>query len=450
MSVVRFVFCRFIIHDMCKTRLTIMAKKQTPKLYVVFDTNVLFTQVASDLVQAEVQRIVSDNSTHSDLSISWFLPDVVIGERKYQMLNKAKALLPGMQKIERLLGCKFGVAEDTLEFHVDKVIKENINKYQFEELCVDTAKVDWPDLIKRSVNRRPPFEANEKEKGFRDSIIAHSFFQLQKASPVTPSVCRLVLVSQDRLLRDYVNEYTADSSNVRVLSSLDELKSLINTLVSTISEEFATELACKASKIFFELEEDSSFYYKENIDEKICEQYAEQLNNTIIPGSLRTNHKSLIHPPIFKKKYKQRIFWVSPVEVKFEIYHLEKDESSQFGMTVAEAVGLQPLNRAYMSGSDSILEKAMGGGLSVAEMMGVGSCGETLWPWPSTWLSSLRGEGGGLSVGGSMPPKKFVVLEGRDKFEVFWSVNLSRVHNLTSPKLESIEYLGNIINNGKS
>ncbi|HFQ94689.1 MAG TPA: hypothetical protein ENK32_11805, partial [Anaerolineae bacterium] len=223
-----------------------MTKKKIPNLFVLFDTNVLFTQVASDLVRHDVRRIVKDNSNHPDLKISWYLPEVVLGERKHQMLRKAKELLPNMKKLEKLLGHKFGVGEDTLELHVDNAISRGIEEYKFKITNVDVAEVDWNNIISRSVTRDPPFEENEKEKGFRDSIIAHSFAQLHKTSPSTPNICRLALVSEDRRLREYVSELTIDSKNVRILSSLDELEGLINTLVSTIPEEFAAELAEKA------------------------------------------------------------------------------------------------------------------------------------------------------------------------------------------------------------
>jgi len=152
-----------------------MPKKKNPKLLVMFDTNVLFTQVASDLVRHDVKRIIEENSNHPDLVIEWHLPEVVIGEKKYQMLGKANELLPNMQKLERLIGHKFGVGVDTLELHVDKAINSSIEECGFQIATIDTNEIDWNNLISRSVRRDPPFEANEKEKGFRDSIIAHSF-----------------------------------------------------------------------------------------------------------------------------------------------------------------------------------------------------------------------------------------------------------------------------------
>jgi len=60
-------------------------KKAKPELKVVFDTSVLFSQVAYDLVRSEVRQLIEDNSQHVDLSIRWYLPDIVVAELRYQM-----------------------------------------------------------------------------------------------------------------------------------------------------------------------------------------------------------------------------------------------------------------------------------------------------------------------------------------------------------------------------
>lgn len=396
-----------------------MAKKRIPKLIVVFDTNVLFTQIASDLVRNDVQRIVSENSAHPDLKISWYLPEVVIGERKYQMLEKAKELLPNMQKLERLLGHNLGVGEDTLELHVDKAIRNSIDQYKFLTASLDTSAVDWSNLIYRSISRDPPFEPGEKEKGFRDSIIANSVAQLHGSFPKTPSVCRVALVSEDQRLREYVAELVDGANNVRILKSLDELESLINTLVSTIPEEFAAELVKKAYKIFFEKGNERTFYYKEKIGEKISERYANELSDTIIPGHLRSGGTWWISEPIFIKKERQRIHWVSPVEPEFEIYHYEEGVENQNPLAgLANAISPQTPNKG-----------------EVVSM-----------PPPSlAQLGLTRG-----LLGSALSQKKVVDLKGREKFEVHWSANLSQAQNLTSLKLENILRIGNNLAEGGS
>ena len=368
----------------------------------------LYTQVASDLVRAEVQKIIEENSNHPDLIIEWYLPDIVIGERKYQMLLKAKELLPNLSKLEKLLGHSFGVGEDILELHVGNAINRSIQKYNFKTAKCDVSEVDWTDLISRSVTRDPPFEANEKEKGFRDSIIAHSFAQLQNSSPTTPNVCRLALVSGDQRLREYVEELTHNAKNVRILPKLDELESLVNTLVSTVPEEFVVELTKKARKIFFEKENEKTFYYKESIRDKIKEQYTTELNDTILPGHTRTGGTWYISDPIFIKKERQRIHWVSTVEAEFEISHYEHEEPQRNAL-----LGLADL------GSQSSSSK----------------------------ITVQRGLG---LLGAASSSKKIVDIKGNEKFEVHWSTNLSQAQNLTSPKFEKIIHVGNDIGENNS
>lgn len=386
----------------------------------MFDTNVLFTQVASDLVRHDVKRIIQENSNHPDLKIEWYLPNVVVGERKYHMLGKANDFLPAMQKLEKLLGHKFGVGEDTLELHVDKAINNSIEELGFKIATIDTNEIDWENLISRSIKREPPFEANEKEKGFRDSIIAHSFLQLHKNSPLTPNVCRLAFISDDQRLSEYVMELTVDSKNVRILSSLDKLESLINTLVSTITEEFAAELTQKAGKLFFEKENDKTFYYKEGIGEKIQEQYSKELNDTIISGKVRSGGTWWILKPIFIKKERQRIHWVTTLETEFEIYHYEYDDSTE---------GLA---------SAGVFAPPLGLGGSLLRTQDLASAGVSAPP---------------LGLGGSLlhkavSRKKVVDLTGKDKFEIHWNTNLSQAQNLTAPKLEKILYGGNNLSEG--
>lgn len=376
-----------------------MVKKNIPKLLVMFDTNVLFTQVASDLVRHDVKRIIQENSNHPDLTIEWYLPNVVVGERKYHMLKKANDFLPAMQKLEKLLGHKFGVGEDTLELHVDKAINNSMKEFGFKIATIETKEIDWENLISRSIKREPPFEANEKEKGFRDSIIAHSFLYLHKNSPLTPNVCRLAFISDDQRLSEYVKELTVDSRNVRILSSLDELESLINTLVSTITEEFAAELTQKAGKLFFEKKNDKTFYYKEGIGEKIREQYSKELSDTIISGHFRSGGQWWISNPIFIKKERQRIHWITTLETEFEIYHNRYEDSEGL------AVGTPATGRAVLSLSSAVGKQSL-----------------------------LRR---------AISQRKVVDLTGKDKFEIHWNTNLSQAQNLTAPKLEKILYMGN-------
>lgn len=386
------------------------ANKKKPRLHVMFDTNVLFTQVESDLVRHDVNRIIKENSSHLDLQIEWHLPQVVIGERRYQMLKRASMLLPNMQKLEKLIGHSFGIDNTNLELYVDKAISDGVNACNFKIAQVDTSAVDWEKLISRSVNRKPPFEDNEKEKGFRDAVIAHTFFDLFSSSPTTPSVCLLALVSEDSKLCEYVQELTESSKNVRILSNLSELESLINTLVSTVPEELVNKLTEKADMLFFEEDNDKTLYYKEQIREKITSQFSKELSDIYLERGRRQNSTYFISPAVFIKKVGRFIHWMSLVEVEFELYHFEELEAPP----MREGLG------------------------AVSEKFNL--------PYQGLQRPTKPQEGIGLlGLAAVANQKKVVDYTGRDRFEIHWKTSLTEAYNLTSARLENIEYLGNDI-----
>ena len=303
-----------------------MTKKKTiPQLLVVFDTNVLFTKVASDLLRQEVRSLIEENSSHVDFNIKWFLPDVVLDERRYQMQKKAFDLLPSLEKLETLLGHKLNITKDILVQRVEKAIQGNISDLNINVTPFNPSSIDWHSLIKRAVFRKPPFDAGEKEKGFKDSLIAESFIQLAKQSPATPSVCRLALVTEDSLLNEFLKEELKDFKNVRILSSISELESLINTLVSKVTEEFVGKIAEKAQKYFFDKGNQNTLYYKEKIDRQISEQCANELKASPEEGLIRENGTWWIGTPVFLRKERQRIYWSSPINVEIKLFRYEHE-----------------------------------------------------------------------------------------------------------------------------
>ncbi|WP_102796759.1 PIN domain-containing protein [Bowmanella denitrificans] len=382
-----------------------MKKKRPLRLLVVFDTNALYTQVASDLVQPDVSRIILDNSNHPDLQIEWFLPEAVIGERAYQMLSRAKDLLPNMKKMEKLLGHSFGIGEDTLKLHVNNAIEKSTERLNIKVISCNTKNVDWSDIISRSINREPPFEPNEKEKGFRDSVIANSFIQLMNSSPITPTSCLLAFVTNDKALQNYLSELSKSSKNVRILSSLDDLEVLINTLVSTVPEDLVAELTIKAAKLFFDKDNDKCIFTKEKISEQIKSQFSE----VFLPIRSESRNRDdkgpwWISGPIFIKKERQRIFWSSVVSRDLEIFHYE-NEGTPLSATLSP--------------------------FTVAELLGGKSNDPNSANWKTLDLNSPN-----------FKTKKVVDFKEREKFEVHWNANLSQSQNLTTPKLDKIVHLG--------
>jgi len=375
-----------------------------PKLLVIFDTNVLYTKVASDLVRNDIRNLIQENTSHTDIEIKWYLPSVVINERRYQMRMKAFDLFPSLQKLEKLLGHNLNITENILIQRVDEAIQKEITSLNLNELSINTLDINWNDIIKRACFREPPFDPGEKEKGFRDSMIAEALFQLLSASPSTPSVCRLALVTDDTVLSDFVTDKTSDTNNLRVLSNINELENLINTLVSSVTEEFVSDLKDKAQKYFFEKDNQNTYYYKEDIRSRINEQYTEELKATPEPTMIIEGGTWWINPPVFIKKERQRVFWFSQIEIDCKFYKYQSNKSN--------------------TPSNEIIT----GGLGL-----LGGLQDT--------VQSNKHRQNTLLTGLLDMSTKQEAGEGKNIFEIQWSVNITQANNLTRPKLEGIKFI---------
>jgi len=195
-------------------------KHQRPQLRVVFDTNVLYTGSASDLVRQEVANLIKE-SAFPDLEIQWYLPEVVRHERQYQMQKKALELLPAIAKVERLLGHNLAITSPILVESVEKAVSQRHEELGLLSLPLDYHRVDWHRVFLDAVYRRPPFKDGDTEKGFRDRIIVEGFLQLVADSPKTPKICRIVLVTNDGLVAQAVEARTAELTNTGILSTLE-------------------------------------------------------------------------------------------------------------------------------------------------------------------------------------------------------------------------------------
>lgn len=387
-----------------------MANKATVdrELKVVLDTSALYTQMANDLVKNEVRDLINQNLHHNDLKTTWHLPEVVIHERQYQMIQKANDHLISLEKIERLLGHKLGITSETLKGLVEAAVSKQIQELKIHKLILDHAKVGWGQLIINAAYRIAPFEQGDKEKGFRDSLVLESFMQLIASSPKTPSKCRIVLVTNDTKLTDAANARIQTQQNSTVLNSLDDLRALINTLASEVSEEYIQEMKVKAAAIFFiDKDHKEALYYKEKISDRIAEEFSEQLNEIPMAGGIRKRAGISIFQPRFVKKDKQRIYWTSRIDFKAEIYvNASKVQAQQMF-----ASGLLASGAPATPSTNS---------------------------FSSVFAAYIAAQG--IKQQTELPQEQKLVKTGISKFEVNWSVSISSVQKLIKPSVDSIAY----------
>lgn len=412
-----------------KPEKTKKATNRRSQLKVVFDTNALYvTQTsigsASDLVRHEIANLISD-AKYPDLDIIWHIPEVVRHERQYQMQTEALKLRGPINRIERLLSHNLALTDQALLDHVKTKIDEAKHRLGLQELALDQASVDWAAVIHAAEYRIPPFEGGDKEKGFRDALIAETFLQLVASSPKTPAICRVVLVTSDLLLSQAVNDRLASYANASVLASIEELKGLINTIVSNVGEEFISQLLPKATRLFFvSADDENTLYYKEKVSEKLTSKFASVLEERPEGATFRRNATWYIGRPNFSRKEGRRVSWISRVEIEAEAGSTTKEEDKT-GSTSFVTVG--PNAQYFLPNANPLSNVATVGPANLSTDSGSYFYGHNYY----NTLASLAGPA----------EKRVVTHKGKDVFEVLWSTEVTMAKELKKPNIEDIRHV---------
>ncbi len=242
--------------------------------------------------------------------------------------------------------------------------------------------------------------------------MAESFLQLLASSPRTPDLCRVVLVTSDGTLTQAVKERIADSPNASVLASVEELKGLINTIVSNVGEEFIAQLKPKAAKLFFVSSDAKEvLFYKEKIRERLMEKFKSDLETKPQGTTFRENGTWRIDLPNFSRKEGRRVFWTSRIEIDVEA-----------GTVITQN---EPSNlAAWVTGDRPVQQDP-------------GSTPYTFLSTPITLQSVLQN----IDYRNLISEKKVISHKGRDVFETLWSTEVTMSKELKKPIIEDIKHI---------
>ncbi len=413
-----------------------MRKTKLPELKVVLDSNAIYNSSESYILSHEVHDLICESARHADLIITWYLPETVRHERQYQMQRRGRDLVPPIQKLERLLGHNLNITEEIISQRIQEGIDRQIAELKIQILPVDSSKVDWDRIMLDAVYRRPPFVSGEKEKGFRDALICEALAQLVSLSPTTPKVCRIALVTEDGLLAEAVRAQTDGCSNVRILPTIEELKGLINTLVSQVGEEFVEAIKAKASGYFFEPGQKDSVYYRENILQRITEKFSTEFNSLPEGADEREHEKTFIGAARFIRKERQRVFWVTQITVQVKAYKRDPVDSVSTLLPGAQSVKLGQVPQWTLPTIDlsNLTFPSWAGKLESSDF----------------WSAPGRMQSGWQDVGSGVPPvpnpyalrAKRLFKSGQIVFEITWSVSVpTKKRSFSKPTIESVEYI---------
>lgn len=295
-----------------------MTAARREEVVVVLDTSVLHNTTQHRLLSRSAEEFIKKHRSHQDLSISWYLPEVVVLERHSQMWEKVESTLRETATLLQVLGFNFPLDAETVRNRIMQVIDEQMRDQGLEMLATDFSKVDWRLMMLRSVYRQPPFEAGDKEKGFRDALVVEAFLQRALDLRSNPHIGHVCLVSQDKRMREAVESRSASLEKVRILPEFEALSSLINVLASDADEAFVSSIQEVAAKTFFLSGDESTLYYRGQLIDRIKQEFGSALEQKPSYATRRDNRAWVVHGPVFLRKQGQRVSWVSRVVVTAE------------------------------------------------------------------------------------------------------------------------------------
>jgi hypothetical protein len=221
-------------------------------LHIVFDTNSIYAGEGSaeKLLSLPASKLMRLFVSNASLEVHWCLPPMVKSEREYQMTNEALRLIETARKAARFMGRPLEATDDDARKQVQHIIERQIREHGIEEIDFDASLVHWPDLIRRAVQRQPPFET-KTEKGFRDAVILETFFQMQKKLSLSPPN-QLVLLSSDKLLKTAAQGALENAPEVHFFDRIATLETHLVALSQQINELEAQQVVLIARRFLLE------------------------------------------------------------------------------------------------------------------------------------------------------------------------------------------------------
>lgn len=390
--------------------------RELPELRVILETSAIYQATSGDLMRHEVTELIRASSGHVDLTISWYLPEIVRNEREYQLRKLALKTFPSVQKLERILDQHTGMSEQLILKRVAERLDQQASELQLQILQITIEQADWAKIMMDAAFRRPPFSSGENEKGFRDALVAEATRQLIASSPSAAAECRIVVVTADELLAEAINVGAIGRENVIVLPSIAELKGFIDTLVSNVDENFIQQMKQAAAIFFFNSHERKGYIYNQDIKGRILRDYDENIYEVPEGADEVERGKTLISRPRFRQKIGNRMYWISRVAFRLKAYISNGYSSTAISPS---ASGFSGYSGYSTFGGYTPMGEDETSDIEISESL----TPEAL--KPNLTYSVVR------------TPSR----EGYVSFDVAWSVEVTPQLTLVNPQVESIDFI---------
>jgi PIN domain len=324
-----------------------MSKLQkNPELHVFLESSLSYSRDNRQLLSNPLAKAIKSLAP-SHVPLRWHLPSIVKDERRYQMTQNARELIPAARKLHSILGSKIEITDEQIKSAVDGHIQRAISELGLIDAALQADQVDLNGLIAKSVAREPPFEQGETEKGFRDAIILESVLQnadrLMRADPTS----RIVFLTNDKVLSEAFRQKTAGNERFLLVSSLEDMISHINAIPADLLDEDIQVIVKDAAKLFYVPDDKSGLFFSAKIRELIAERFPDAFTKTPrnVPSGCEVKIAGLtILPPVFLERIGVELTFSSQV-----VYYLQASpKNANTSMHVAGGAVVGP---TFISGT---------------------------------------------------------------------------------------------------
>jgi PIN domain len=258
-------------------------RRRTPPPHIVMcDTNILWHEDKARVVNPVFDDFWQKHSEAFPMKL--IVPDVVRGELLFQQTTSAcKSLTKAnnlFEELSRVTEKKYShrATEEKIRKHVAERFERWLDSKQAELKQPPLSEIDWPELIRCAIWRKPPFtfdsQAPRNEKGFRDALILETVAAICKESTGQESIA---FICADTLLRKASEERLGAVKHLTVYESLLEFESFIQLTQQNLTDEFVKGILSRARAKFFTRHNRESLFYKADLHRVLLEKYKKQL-----------------------------------------------------------------------------------------------------------------------------------------------------------------------------
>ena len=259
-------------------------KKKKLKYVVIFDSSVVYGKP----IRKEIVELIKNCLADKRLSISFYAPEMVLDEAKrhlfedlldlkneYDAIIKDIGVILKKQKFPELIR-----SESKIFTIVAKAFSDN----NIAILNTPDEKISWKDVAKKAAYKRTPFSPEkDKEKGFKDAVIAETIFI---ALPKLSKNSHVVVLCHDSRLAEYIESRTKRYKNVKIFPSVPDFESAMRLHLLKNDDKLIEEITREAESSFYKALDETSLFYKENLRKRIQESYPTLFANPIIKDNL--------------------------------------------------------------------------------------------------------------------------------------------------------------------